>query len=164
MGFSIVDVLYEWMCERRIITAVAQQMGVSEATLSAELRRRKSQAKLGADELIPLFNAIRAIGYGDELKGIVHRFIRELRGEELSQVPDRDIVPLVLELTRGLGILSECAAAASRADNKKELETLRRMVRHEILPVVLRMESLIEHRLQQLERTHAGAVLLPVKS
>ncbi|RPH93293.1 hypothetical protein EHM69_10700 [candidate division KSB1 bacterium] len=150
MPFSITDALYEWMHKRRIVSAVAQCLGVKESTLSSELHPARYHAKLGADELIPLCEAIRQIGYGHELRGILHRFISELENEESRELPEGDLIPQVLKLNSGLGTLSECAAHVSRMDDEAELIQLRTMLRTEMLPVLLKMEDTIEHRLKTI--------------
>lgn len=150
MAYSITDALFDFMQRRRIITAVAHQMGVCETTLSAELRRQKTQAKLGADNLIPLLNAIRAIGYESELRGILFRFIKELKGEELYSTADDDLIPQLLKLTAGLGIICECAASVPRIADEAELRRIRNMLRSEILPALLKMDDTVERRLSAL--------------
>ena len=153
MAFSISQVLYDWMHEKRIVSAVAQEMRIKEATLSAELRPSNPHAKLGADELIPLFQAIRNIGYGSELEGILHRFTGALRDSDLSEIPETDLVPHVLTLARGLGMLSDCVVRIPQVQDEVELTRLCTMLRTEILPVVLKMESMMTARLRDIRRT-----------
>jgi hypothetical protein len=148
--YSITRVLYEWLHKRRLISVVAQEMGMKDATLSAELRPTNPQAKLGADELVPLFEAIRRAGGGDAAKGILHRFISELKGEDLRNIPDRDLVSHMLELHRSLGILSGCAARVPDIVDTSELMKLKLILRTEVLPLVLRMEAVIDARITSL--------------
>jgi hypothetical protein len=162
MAFSVTEALYDWMHKRRIVCAVAREMGINETTLSAELRSRRSQAKLGADQLIPLFQAIRRIGYGRELDGILHQFYAALRGEEGNTLPDSDLVPHVLKLTCSLGILSDCAARIPQTTDEDELARLSTMLRTEVLPVILNMDSLLSSRLKHLlERREQALAPLP---
>jgi hypothetical protein len=156
MSFSMTEVLYEWMHELRIVSAVAQEMGIKESTLSAELRPTNAHAKLGVDELVPLFNAIRKIGYGTELEGIQHRFIGALRDSNLTEMPETDMVPQVLALARGLGILCDCAGRIPQLSDTAELSRLCTMLRTEILPVVLKMESMMASRLKDIRREEAA--------
>jgi hypothetical protein len=161
MAFSITEVLYEWMHEKRIVTAVAREMGTLETTLSAKLRPSNPHAKLGADELAPLFQAIRRVGYGAELEGILHRFIGEIRDTEFTEIPETDLVPQVLALARGLGILCDCASRIPRIQDEAELTRLCIMLRTEILPVVLKMESMITARIKEMHRTTISPSVVP---
>ena len=150
MSRSITEALYQWMHKRRIESEVAAEMGIPVATLSAELSPTRPQAKLGADELVPLFGAVRRIGYGGELQGVVYRFVRDLRGEELEQVSDEDLVPQMFSLMRSMGLLAHVADGIGRNTNVAELERMRIMLHSEVLPVVLQMESILSSRLEVL--------------
>ncbi len=109
---------------------------------------------MGADELIPLFQAIRNIGYGSELEGILHRFIGALRDSDRKESAETtDMVPQVLALARGLGILSDCAGRIPHVRDEVELTRLCTMLRTEILPVVLKMESMMASRIKEIRRT-----------
>ena len=152
MSYSVTQALYDWLSEARLIRAVAQEMGVREGTLSSQLCPGRG-AKLGADELVPLFHAIRNIGYGSELNGILYQYIAELKGDELANVPDQDLVPHVLKLSKSLGILSNCAARISQISDVDELSGLNTMLRTEVLPVVINMENTIATRIATLRRT-----------
>jgi hypothetical protein len=147
---SIVETLYYWMHSRRIESEVATEMGIPVATLSAKLSPARPQAKLGADELVPLFEAIRKIGYENELQGVIYRFVRELKGEDLQQTADEDLVPQMFSLLRSMGILAQIADGISRNDNVAELEKMRTMLSTEVLPVVLQMESILTSRIHVL--------------
>lgn len=152
MSYSVTQALYDWLHEKRLIRAVSREMGISESTLAAELCPDRG-AKLGADELIPLFQAIRRIGYGDELNGILYYYIGELKGLELAHVPDEDLVPQVLKLSKSLGILSDCAARIAQISDEDELSNLNTMLRTEVLPVVMKMESTISSRIQAVQKS-----------
>lgn len=147
MAGSITEILYDWLHKRRLVTATAQRMGMNPITLSAKLRPSNGQAKLGADELVPLFNAIREMGYGKELAGMLHRFIADLKGRERQTIPDEQLEPLIVQLTRGLAFFSEFAVRVPSQTNKVELARMRTMLRTEILPAVLRLEATIERGL-----------------
>lgn len=150
MSYSITRVLYGWMHKRRIVTDVALEMNVPVTTLCAELSPKRFAAKLGADSLVPLFQAIRQAGYGEELNGILFGFIRELKGEELASIADEDLVPQVLSLARSLGNLSECADRIPRISQMDELQKIHTLLITEMLPVVLQMESIIVSRMNVL--------------
>ena len=160
MSQSITEILYRWMLDSRIITDVAGEMGWSGCRLSAELRPG-SQAKLGADELVALFAAIRRVGYEKELRGILHRFIAELKGDVLRSVADEDLVPQVLRLTESLGVVSSCASRISRMKDVAELKRIKTMLRTEALPVVLQMEDIVAARIQALQGKQTK-VMIPV--
>lgn len=150
MDYSITRVLYDWMHEKRIVTLVAQEMGMKDCTLSAKLRPSNPQAKLSADELVQLFSAVRQVGYGKELSGILHEFVRACQGTVEFEADGTDMIPHVLELVRGLGLLSDVAGRIATISDEEELIKLSTMIRTEILPVVLRMESLVDARLEKL--------------
>jgi hypothetical protein len=162
MAFSITQALYDWMHERRIVSSVAREMGMNENTLSAELRSHRSQAKLGADELIPLFEAIRRIGYGRELDGIIHQFCAALHNGTPDEDNDGDLVPHVLTLTKSLGILSECAARIPQSVDESELARVSIMLRTEVLPVILKMEDMVSARVKDLRSRRTKFTVQPV--
>jgi hypothetical protein len=159
MSASIAERLYDWIHERRIMSALAQEMGVKESTLSAELRPNQSSAKLGADSLVPLCQAIRNIGYGKELDGILHEFIMDLRGTNPLSIPDKDLVPHVIIMARGLGVLSSCAAKIPRMNNEAELVQLCTILRTELLPVIMQMDATIDARLRVLRKGKHGLLM-----
>jgi hypothetical protein len=132
---------------------------VYENTLSAELRSHRSQAKLGADQLIPLFGAIRRIGYGAELDGILHQFYAALRDGAQSDLDEGDLVPHVLKLTKSLGILSDCVARIPKTTDEEELARVSIMLRTEVLPVILKMEDMVSARLDYLRSRRKKHIL-----
>jgi hypothetical protein len=143
------------MNKRRIESEVAREMDVPVATLSAKLSPKRPQAKLAADELLPLFEAIRRIGYGSELRGVVYRFLRDLRGDEQEAVAEeKNLVPQILTLVKCLGMMSECANGIHSSTNVAELDKMRIMLRTEVLPVVLQMESILASRVETLRPPH----------
>jgi hypothetical protein len=150
MSHLISMELYNWMNERRIESEVAREMGVPVATLLAELCPGRASAKLGADHLVPLFDAIRRIGYGREVQGILYRFVQELKGEELADAPDDDLVPQILRMVQSLGSLSARAIRVSPDTNATELQKIRILLSTELLPVVLQMEGLVATRIESL--------------
>jgi hypothetical protein len=152
MSFSISETLYDWLHDKRIVASVAREMGINVGTLYAKLSPTCAPSKLSADELAGLFDAIRRIGYGSELRGILHDFIAEIQGKDSLAIPDQDLIPHVLTLTRCLGVLSECAGRVSEISDEEELVRLRRMLRTEVLPVVLQMEDTIEARLALIRK------------
>ncbi|HEY3297001.1 MAG TPA: hypothetical protein VGL38_16325 [bacterium] len=152
MSYSVTQALYDWLHEKRLIRAVARDMGISESTLAARLCPNRD-GKLGADDMVPLFQAIRRIGYGAELNGILHQYIAELKGDELANVADQDLIPHVLKLSKSLGILSDCAARISQISDEDELASLNTMLRTEVLPVVMKMENTISSRIVALRKS-----------
>jgi hypothetical protein len=162
MAASITDVLYDWMHRRRILRLVADEMGVKESTLYAELGRGNANAKLGADALVPMFQAIRRVGWGDELEGILHNYIEQLKGTDYDAVSDEDLIPHVLTLGQSLGILSECAARIQQISDESELVKLIIMLRTEVLPVVMKMEATLETRLKTVRKKKDRSILLLV--
>jgi hypothetical protein len=152
MQYSVTQALYDWLHEKRLIRAVAREMAVSESTLAAQLCPGRG-AKLGADDMVPLFEAIRRIGYGAELNGILYQYIGELKGAANADVADQNLIPHVLKLSRSLGILSECAGRISEISDEEELVRLCTMLRTEVLPVVMKMEGTVVSRLQSLRKS-----------
>ena len=154
MAFSITKTLYDWMHKRRIVSEVAAEMGVKDVTLLAELRPTTPNAKLGADELIPLFQAIRTIGYGKELEGILYQFVCGLRGSEADgTVIIDDMRDHVVELAKSLKMLFECADCLPRLTDAEELARISTMLQTEVLPVVLQMTRIVQSRLETARRT-----------
>lgn len=152
MRSSISRTLFEWMKEKRIITAVAKRMGIAKSTLASELRSSNHQAKLGADELVPLFQAIRKMGYESELRGIVRRFMQELEGEHAEPVTADQYSPQLLTLVKCIGVLSESAARIDDLEATPQLVRLKTMIRTEILPAICKMEDIVESRLAHVRR------------
>ena len=150
MSYSITQVLYDWMHEKRIVTLVAKEMGVKDSTLSAKLRPSNPQAKLTADELVPLFEAFRRVGYGKESEGVLYEFIQALQNRDAHLENDETMIPLVLSLAKRLGMLSECAGKIDTINDDGELVRLCTMLRTEVLPVILRMEAIVDARLKKI--------------
>ena len=129
MDGSITKVLYEWLLKRRIISDVAAEMGLDGSTLAAKLRPKATQARLTADELIPLCQAIRKAGaqYSKELDGILHRFTRDLFGAEPVKADPTVLLSSVFELSKGMGELlsnTEQIAKSNDPDVIRRLQTL----------------------------------------
>jgi hypothetical protein len=150
MADSISAVLYRWMHQRRIESEVARELEIPVPTLAAKLSSRRVGVKLAADELVPLCRAIRDIGYGEELNGILFGFVRELKGEELGNLADENLLPQILSLVRSLGYLSECADRIPRITRYDELEKIRTMLTTEVFPLVMQMENIIQSRIEAL--------------
>jgi hypothetical protein len=151
MSLLISEVVHRWLHERRIISEVAEEMGKSVSTLSAELRPSRTNAKLGADDLIPLFNAVRQIGYGRELDGILYSFIAELKGDDLPAASDDDLLPEVLKLTSSVGDVFQWISQPSRTENTAELERILDELQSQVLPAALQLERLVSSRLRVKE-------------
>jgi hypothetical protein len=164
MSFSITNALYDWMHEKRIVTAVAQAMGMKDSTLAAQLRPASLGHKLGADDLIQLCEAIRKIGYGRELQGILLQYHQALDEGTAVDPGDADLVPHVLKLVQTLGVISECAAKIPTITDEDELTKLCTMLRTEILPVVLQMESAIVTRLKTIRKRKRESIFEPLNN
>jgi hypothetical protein len=156
MAFSLSEALYEWMHKRRIVSDVAMEMGVKVVTLSAELRPTNSQAKLGVDELRPLFAAIRRIGYGKELEGILHQFVASLYDDSTEESDQEDMYSNAVVLAKSLGMLFDCADRVPTMRDEAELVKLSTMLRTEVLPAVLQMEKLAQSRLKTVRGKSIG--------
>jgi hypothetical protein len=145
----ITDLLYTWMHRKRIVAEVARELGVHEQTLSAELRPHHPIAKLGANQLVPMFDALRKLGYGNELDGILNRFVQELKGQAAETAPaDGDLTPHVLALYRSLSALPTGDTLLSSIKDRAELAGLSVLLQTEILPMVLRMDAMVSARLE----------------
>ena len=159
MAYSITQDLYVWMHKRRIVSAVAAEMGIKDVTLSAELRPSTTNAKLGSDELIPLFNAIRRIGYGSELEGVLHTFLSELRGDS------QDLRQTSEDLRRSRGRAGkeseyalECAERLPSMSDPKALAQISTMLQTELLPVVLHMHKIVQTRLKAVQEVSTSTL------
>ena len=150
MNDSISKALYYWMHKRRIISTVAQNLGVDESHLSAKLRAGKNRSRLSADDLIPLCEAIRESGYGQELKGLLHPYLEQMYGEESLGEDEAAQTANLQALGKSVSTLFDCAARVSRMTDADELKRLKLQVRTEVLPVVLQMEALLEQRLKKV--------------
>ena len=150
MGTPITQILYDWMVERRIVSLVARKMGTNPATLSAELRTKSTHAKLGANDLVPLCNAIREAGLGRQLDGLLHPFVEELMGDLPDAVNAEEYVSSVLSLSRCVGLLSESATRVNQIEDEQELTRLRTMIRTELLTLTMRMDAIVDTQLARL--------------
>ena len=151
MSFSITKALYEWLHEARIVSEVAAAMGKKEVTLSAELRPTTPSAKLGADELVPLFHAIRKRGYEQELEGILYQFMDGLQGREPEASPESgELCDHAVYLARSLNALFDCADRLPRTTEPEELAQFSTLLQTELLPVVLTMNRIVQSRLDAI--------------
>jgi hypothetical protein len=151
MSRTISEAIYLWMLEKRITTDVATEMGKSVSTLSAELRPTRSNAKLGADDLVPLFDAIREVGYGRELDGIMFSFIADLKGESRKIVAGDDVLSEVLRLTSGVSAIFHSASNASGGGNSAELTEMLSTLHAEVLPAALQLERILTAKIKSCE-------------
>jgi hypothetical protein len=148
---TITQVLYEWMLEQRIISNVAREMGVSCIKLSAELRPTHSTAKLGADDLVPVFRALRKLGYAPEARGILTYFIQDLKGE--TQIEPGELIPQLLSLYQLTGVLSSCASRLRESNAEEaELAKLDHLLKTRVLPVVLGIQCTVAKRRRDLHK------------
>ncbi len=152
MCTSITRTLYECLKQKRLMAAVAQRMGIPHSTLAAELQGEKFRAKLGADELIPLFRAIREVEGGAELDGILKKFVRELQGEEVDAAAAEEFGQLLFGVIQGIGVLSQSAAQIESLNGRRELAKLKTKIRGEIIPAVYKLEDIIDSRLSAAVR------------
>jgi hypothetical protein len=158
MNVSISRVLYLWMRERRVIGPAAKRLGMSTSALAAELRCAKHQAKLGADRLVPLFDALRAMNYGGELDGILDSFVRELRGGDTPTVSQGSYRAQLMTLMKCIGVLSESSSQIRDAKSQRELQRLKTMIRAEIIPAVYKLEDIIDRRLARLQKRNQTVI------
>jgi hypothetical protein len=152
---SLTRVLIDWMHDRRIVSVVAQKMGVDASNLAAKLRASKYSTRLSADDLVLLCNAIRQAGYGKELRGILHSFLEGI-DERVPGAEPLDLMEHVLALTKGVSSLFDCAARIPHMSNPKEIRRLKIQLRTEVLPVVLQMEVLLDQRLKAIADTEVA--------
>jgi hypothetical protein len=160
VDYSITEVLHDWMLSRRIITDVAREMGMNSSTLAAKLRPNAIQSHLNADELLPLFKAARKAGYGKELDGILHHFMREAEGAESVKPSSTSLLTQVRSLITNSAMLFDSADRISKMKDPKEIRALRTMVSTEMLPVMLQVDSLLDRRLTKiLKRARPATVI-----
>lgn len=157
MSYSITQVLYNFLRQNRIMADVARELDRSLATLSAELRPTNTHAKLGADELVPIFEAIRAIGWGDRLEGIITEFFLHARGDKgVNSVSETDFVPMIMQMNSTLGLVSRVAERVATSTNEKELVSTAALLRAQLLPTVVRMGTIVDMRLARLRSERFG--------
>lgn len=161
MTDSIAQDLYLWMHKRRIIPLVAKQMGLDVSTLTAKLACKKNRGHLMADELIPLFDAIREVGWGKELDGLMYPYLEVMRGAERASASPADEISHLLALGQGVSTLFSCASRIPTMTDPAELRRLKIQVRTEVLPLVLQLEALLDKRLQKVTKTKKARAALP---
>jgi len=128
-------------------------MRLDASTLSAKLRPNANQARLSAEELVPLCDSIRKMGYGVELDGILHRYILLLQGRRLAKAGRKTMMSHVMKMGKGMSVLMDWADRGHATDNPEEIRRLMMMIRTEMLPEILQMESLLDRRLKRVNRT-----------
>ncbi|MCB9358270.1 MAG: hypothetical protein H6508_00040 [Calditrichaeota bacterium] len=152
MSYQISEVIFDWLHRKRLISTVARHMGVVENTLIAKLRPTTQTAKLAADDLIPLFEAIRKAGYGNEFVGIVREYTRRLEGE-LRDIPGSlDMQSQIYRLMSGIGSIAEHLVDSARHSDEKEVVALLNKLRTEVLPVVMQLEATMADKLSQIRK------------
>lgn len=151
MSSSITATLFVWLKKRRIIHSVAQEMGIPYVTLLYELRGRARQPKLGADELVPLFRAIRAIGYEDELNRQIRHWVRELQVDQPNLSGDH-LPDLLQLLVSNVEELSEATARLNSTESAKELMDVRNKLRTELVPAFYKLQDIVETRLEKINK------------
>ena len=151
----ITQILHEWMLDRRITSKVAKELGEPVTTLSARLNPGISSAKLSADALVPLFHAIRRLGYGEELDNITTEFLVNLRGEQtrhLRAAKEADLVTELFYIYSALGKISAIAYGVADGGTDEELMKLEGMLRSEVLTRVYRIMEHLQLRRADLAK------------
>jgi hypothetical protein len=147
MSSNISGTLYVWLKDKRLMDAVARRMGKPPSTLAAELKSEKFRSKLGADDLVPLFRAIRETDYATEFEGVLKKFIKELGGERAETATVEQFGSLLFSVMQGIALLSKSADHIQNLTTAQELERLKTEIRAEIVPAVYKLEAIVDDRL-----------------
>jgi hypothetical protein len=150
MSYAITAVLFATLTERRITAEVARMMCVSEDTLRKQLRPDDSCAKFGADDLIPLCEAMRRLGYGHELAGILHEYVLRVLGELEAVNASGALQDHVMNAVSGLGGVIDYASDTRKHEDEREISRSLDLLRTKILPAVAAMEATLDQRLKKL--------------
>lgn len=148
MSEKITLTLFEWLKSKRLIHSVAKEMGKPYTTLLYELRNRPRQPKLGADELVPLFGAIRAVGYREELDSLLKPWIGKIRGSEAESNSICEVQDLIDSLLRGTEAITITAVKMNPRTSGADLATFQARLRSEVLPAYAKLQSIIERKLE----------------
>jgi hypothetical protein len=149
MEYSISQVLFDWLSRKRLVTTVARRMGMNESTLLSQLRPSTHTAKFAADDLIPLFNAVRDAGYGDELAGILCEYTQRLTGDIKPGNSKADLQNQMVRLMGAIGVISSQLSDKSRHSTERDLVTLLNTLRTEVLPIIVQLENDLGDRLRK---------------
>lgn len=152
MEHSITQVLYDWLSQKRLVSAVARRMGVNENTLLAKLKPGTTTARFTADELLPLCDAIRDAGYGEELIGIMKEYSELLLGEIRATPNTSDLQLQMVKLMTAIGSISAQIGDKARHSTEKDLVVLLNKLRTEVLPIVVQLEADLSDRLRAVRR------------
>ena len=147
MTSSISYTLYLWLKEKRLMEAVAKRMGKPHSTLVAELKGAKYRSKLGADELVPLFQAIRETDYRTEFEGILKKYLRELGGEQTEFVSVHQFGTLLFSVMQSVATLSKPGDRIENLKTARELSLMKTKIRTEIVPAVYKLEAIVDDQL-----------------
>ena len=82
--------------------------------------------------------------------GILHEFMMHARGDNVNGVGDKDFIPLTLQVNHSVGMLSNVAERVSKSTDEKELIHASSILRAEALPVLVRMGTIIDSRLDRI--------------
>lgn len=156
MAYLITEVLFDWLQKKRLISAVARRMGVNENTLISQLRPTTNTAKFAADDLVPLFDAIREAGYAQELIGIVREYAERLQGDILTVGSQESEQTQLMRLVSGVGAIAEQLADNTKRSNEADLVTLLNRLRTEVFPTLLQLEANLADKLSAVRKHKRG--------
>jgi hypothetical protein len=122
---------------------------MNESTLLSQLRPTTHTSKFAADDLLPLFNAIRDAGYGDELAGILCEYSLRLSGEIKPGANKADLQNQMVRLMGAIGVISSQLSDISRHSSERDLVALLNTLRTEVLPIVVQLENDLGDRLRR---------------
>ncbi len=152
MEYSISQVLFDWLSQKRLVSAVARRMGMNESTLLSQLRPSTNTAKFSADDLLPLCDAIREAGYGEEMIGILKEYSERLIGGIKSTPDTSDLQNQMVKLMGAIGSISAQISDKARHSKEKDLVVLLNKLRTEVLPIVVQLEAELDDRLRKVRK------------
>lgn len=122
-------------------------MGMNESTLLSQLRPTTNTAKFAADDLLPLCEAIRDAGYGEEMIGIIKEYSERLAGQIKDTPESTDLQLQMVKLMSGIGSISAMISDRARHSTEKDLVDLLNKLRTEVLPIIVHLETILSDRL-----------------
>ena len=158
MNQPISHVLHEFLHTRRILAEVARRLDTKLSTLAAELNPNAGYAKFGIDDFERLCKAVREIGYGGEMDGILHEYFENLKDHKIDTETSDNLVVLSASLMSKTAALADGTMKLLDSSDDAQLQVIKQMIRSELIPTAMRLTYLID---RQLNEDDSGAEPIP---
>jgi len=163
MDEPISKILHEFLTTHRIMADVARRIDGNLSTLASELNPKCGYAKFGIDDLPRLCKAVREIGYGKEMDGILHEYFETFRDSRPVSETTDNLAVLTSSLMAKTAALADGTAKLLNSTDDRNLRVVRQLIKSELIPTALRLGSLIDDRLKK-EKGNPDASALPQSS